>query len=101
MQVTFKSAQTLGNKLFKAGKQVVPDHLAGNQKFKQLVKSGHAVVHPKDAHEQGIQISKDALNAKKSETARLLTTQMVKAKAAGASDAEIAKLLQPKTSKAK
>lgn len=76
MQVTFKSPQKLGNKPYKAGTQVVADHLACNTKFKAMVKAGLIVVHAKDANAQAVQASKDAQNVAKAEKARVLTAKM-------------------------
>ena len=73
MQVTFKSAQTLGNKSYAAGLQTVPDNLRWNVKFKELVKSGQIVVAPRNDHEQNIQASKDEHNKRKAEIARKLS----------------------------
>lgn len=90
MHVTFKIPQKLGNKPFKAGAQMVPDHLARNIRFKELVKSGHIVIHPKDSGAQEVQASKDAQNANKSEVARRLTKKLSEAKDLGAKPAEVA-----------
>ena len=75
MNVTFKSAQTLGNRPFKAGTQVIGDHLSGNQKFKALVKSGQIIVHPRDPGQQKVQAAKDALARKKAEAQRQASKQ--------------------------
>ncbi len=76
MQVTFKAPQKLGNKPYKVGLQIIPDHLAGNQKFKALVKAGIVVVHPRDANAQKVQASKDAENVKKADIARRLSAKL-------------------------
>lgn len=70
MNVTFNKAETLGNRPFKAGVQVIPDHLAGNQKFKQLVKSGAIIVHSRDEAAQKMQVTRDASNRAKAELHR-------------------------------
>ena len=73
MQVLFKAPQKLGNKTFKAGAQVVSDHLAYNVKFKQLVKAGHVVIIARNENEVSVQAMKDAKNAASAEKARELT----------------------------
>jgi hypothetical protein len=98
MNVNFKSAQTLGNRPFKAGVQVIPDHLHGNQKFKQLVKEGKVIILPRDENEQRTQASKDALNARKAEVQRQLSKQLDAARAAGIlKPHEITELAKPGT----
>jgi hypothetical protein len=81
MNVTFKTPQKLGNKEYKAGQQVLPDHLASNALFKALVKSGQAIVHARNENEQKVQAMKDAQNARKAESARKLTAKMLADKA--------------------
>lgn len=76
MQITFKSQQKLGNKVYKAGQQVIPDYLAGNKAFQALVKQGIVIIHAKDASQQAVQASKDAHNSRKAEIARKLTAKM-------------------------
>ena len=76
MNVTFSSDTTLGNKKYKAGIQMIADHLARNQQFKRLVQSGSIVIHPKDANAQKTQASKDAQNAAKAQAARQLTKDL-------------------------
>lgn len=97
MNVTFKAAQTLGNRPFKAGTQIVPDHLAGNQKFKQLVKSGHVVIHPRDAAGIAMQASKDSMNAKRAEAHRKQGLAMSSARGDGAKPHEVTEVAKPGT----
>jgi hypothetical protein len=73
MQVLFKAPQKLGNKMFKAGAQVVSDNLAYNVKFKQLVKAGQAVIIARSDNEVSVQAMKDAKNAASAQKARELT----------------------------
>ena len=96
MHVTFKSAQKLGNKPFKVVAQMVPDHLASNQKFQQLVKSGEVIVHAKSEGEIAIQAFKDEQNIRKAMIAKQMTDKMNAAKAAGANPVEIANLAKAK-----
>lgn len=81
MNVTFKTPHKLGNKDYKAGRQILPDHLASNSAFKALVKAGKAIIHAKDENEQNIQAMKDAQNARKAESARKLTAKFEAEKA--------------------
>lgn len=60
MQVTLVKSQNLGNVQYPAGKQELPDALYANASFKALVKSGGAVVHPRNVEAQKAQASKDA-----------------------------------------
>lgn len=60
MQVIFKKAQKLGGRTYGAGPQELPDSLAYNLAFKQLVKSGEIQLIPRDAQRQRIHLSRDA-----------------------------------------
>jgi len=97
MQVTFKSDQVLGNRPFKAGKQIVSDHLAGNQKFKQLVKSGHVIVHPRDVAAQKVLNSKNALALTKAELHRKAGKVLDAARASAAKPHEVTEIAAPDT----
>ena len=93
MNVVFKSPQIIGNKSYRAGPGVVPDHLYANKKFKSLVKSGTIVVQPKSMNDQQIQANKDAANQAKSELARVLTEKMNAAIASGMTPVEVAEMM--------
>jgi hypothetical protein len=99
MKVTFKSNQTLGNRPFKAGTQVVSPHLAGNQAFKRLVKSGQITVHPRDIGEQKVQASKNQLAATKADLARKAEAALQAARGLGLSPPGITELASPGTAR--
>jgi hypothetical protein len=94
MNVTFKTAQVLGNRPFKAGTQALPDHLAGNQKFKQLVRDGAITVHARTAGEMEMQAAKDSMSARKADAARKQSAALQAARKMGA---DVTELVAPGT----
>ncbi len=75
MKIQMKHPHTIGKKHYPAGAHEVPDHLACNLKFKQLVRAGHAAVLPRSENEQAIQEPKDQMNARKAGIAREMTAK--------------------------
>jgi hypothetical protein len=59
MKVIFTAPKKLGNRVYKKGDQIVPDSLAHNLAFRELVKSGVIQMVPRDAATQKIQSSRD------------------------------------------
>lgn len=86
MQVIFKKSEKLGNRVYKAGAQEVPDSLAHNLAFKVLVKSGGVSVPAKNEAQQKIQLAKDAKAAQAAQDAR----KAAKAEAAPKAQADVA-----------
>lgn len=70
MKVIFLAPQKLGNRSYAKGPQVVPDNLAHNLGFKQLVRSGEIQMLPRDSAAQKIQLSHDAKALQKAKQAR-------------------------------
>ncbi len=89
MKIQMKHPHTIGKQHYPAGTHEVPDHMACNLKFKQLVRAGHARVLPRSEQEQSVQESKDQRNARKAGIAREMTAKRL-ADEANAKAAEVA-----------
>lgn len=70
MKVIFLSPQKLGGKSYSKGTHIIPDALAYNLGFKQMVKGGSIQMVPRDVNEQKVQMSKDLKAMVKAKAAR-------------------------------
>jgi hypothetical protein len=82
MEVIFSAPQKIGTKVYKAGRQFVPDHVAYNRAFKDLVLSGKAQVLPRNPEQKKIQTARDAKAMQAAKASRLVARMTKSAKAA-------------------
>lgn len=89
MEVHFKKPLVFGNRPFKVGVHLVPDHFFSNRAFKKAVVAGHVMIIPRDADALKIQSARDMKALQHAKTRRLAVKVQKSAQAiAGAVSAQ-------------
>lgn len=70
MNVILKNAVKIGNRTFPKGEQIIPDSVASNRAFKELVRSGAAQVLPRSQVQQRVRLERDAKHFAKTKEKR-------------------------------